>query len=55
MVLNVANTAICASQGLYPMSALYAGFLVLAVLGFREWRRSLREAGRGAEAADAAA
>ena len=29
------------SQGLYPTTALYAGFLVLAVLGFREWRASM--------------
>jgi nicotinamide mononucleotide transporter len=42
MVLNVSNVAICVSQGLYPMSGLYAFFLVLAVLGFREWRRSMR-------------
>jgi nicotinamide mononucleotide transporter len=42
IVLNVANVAICVSQRLYPMSALYAVFLVLAVLGFREWRSSMR-------------
>jgi len=46
MVLNVANVAICLSQGLYPMAGLYAFFLVLAVFGFREWGRSLR-AGAG--------
>jgi nicotinamide mononucleotide transporter len=45
IVLNVANVAICVSQGLYPMSALYVFFLVLAVLGFREWSRSMRQAG----------
>ncbi len=45
IVLNVANVAICISQGLYPMSALYAFFLVLAVVGFREWTRSMRGAG----------
>ncbi len=45
IVLNVSNVAICISQGLYPMSALYAFFLVLAVFGFREWSRSMREAG----------
>jgi len=44
IVLDVANVAICVSQRLYPMSALYAVFLVLAVLGFREWRRSMRQA-----------
>jgi nicotinamide mononucleotide transporter len=41
MVLNVANTAVCASQGLYPMASFYGVLLVLAVAGFREWRRSL--------------
>lgn len=41
MVLNVAHAAICLSQRLYPMAALYAVFLVLAVFGLREWRRSL--------------
>ena len=45
IVLNVANVAICVSQGLYPMSGLYAFFLVLAVLGFREWSRSMRRPG----------
>lgn len=44
--LNVANVAICVSQRLYPMSALYAVFLVLAALGYREWRASMR-AGEG--------
>jgi len=52
MVLNVSNVAICVSQRLYPMSALYAFFLVLAVFGFREWRRSL---GAGASVAPVAA
>ena len=42
IVLNVSNVAICVSQRLYPMAALYAFFLVLAVFGFREWRASMR-------------
>ncbi len=29
---------------LYPTAALYAVFLVLAVMGYREWRRSLAAA-----------
>jgi nicotinamide mononucleotide transporter len=53
MVLNVSNVAMCVSQGLYPMAALYAFFLVLAVFGFREWGRSLR-AGAGPAPAAAA-
>jgi len=53
MVLNVANVAICLSQRLYPMAALYAVFLVLAVFGLREWRASL--GGGKAAGAEAAA
>jgi nicotinamide mononucleotide transporter len=44
IVLNVSNVGICVSQRLYPMSALYGFFLVLAVLGYREWSRSMRQA-----------
>jgi nicotinamide mononucleotide transporter len=51
IVLNVSNVAICVSQGLYPMSALYLFFLVLAVFGFREWSRSMRQAGPAPAAA----
>jgi nicotinamide mononucleotide transporter len=51
IVLNVSNIAICLSQALYPMAALYAFFLVLAVFGFREWGRSMREAGVATAAA----
>ena len=31
-----------ASQGRYLMAGLYAAFLVLAALGYREWRASMR-------------
>ncbi len=31
-------------KGLYPTAGLYAAFLVLAVMGFTEWRRSMRGA-----------
>jgi nicotinamide mononucleotide transporter len=31
------------SQHLYPTAILYAVFLILAVFGFREWRRSIAE------------
>jgi nicotinamide mononucleotide transporter len=51
IVLNVSNIAICLSQALYPMAALYAFFLVLAVFGFREWSRSMRGAAASAAAA----
>lgn len=32
------------SQRLLPTAGLYAAFLVLAVLGYREWRLSMAEA-----------
>ena len=51
IVLNTANVTICVSQRLYPMSALYALFLVLAVLGYREWRAALHAAGKSASVA----
>ena len=40
MVVNVTNVGICLSQHLYAMALLYAAFLVLAVLGYKEWRTS---------------
>jgi nicotinamide mononucleotide transporter len=40
MVVNVTNVGICLSQHLYAMALLYAAFLVLAVLGYKEWRAS---------------
>lgn len=30
-------------KGLYPTAVLYAVFLALAVMGYRDWRRSMRE------------
>jgi nicotinamide mononucleotide transporter len=46
IVVNGASVVICLSQHLFAMAALYAVFLVLAVLGYKEWRASLaREAG----------
>lgn len=38
IVVDVAYVAVCLSQGLRPMAAVYAAFVALAVLGFREWR-----------------
>lgn len=34
------------ARGLYPTAALYAVFLVLAVIGYRDWRRSLARQAR---------
>ena len=36
------------ARQLYPTAALYAVFLGLAVLGYRDWRRSLRRQAAGA-------
>lgn len=38
---DVVMTGLCAWQGLYFSSFQYAVFTVIAVLGFREWRRKL--------------
>lgn len=40
--VDVVYVGMYISQGLYLTTALFAAFLVLAVLGFVEWRRSLR-------------
>ena len=40
--VNAVYVGLYASQGLYWTAALYAAFLVLAVLGLLAWRRSLR-------------
>jgi nicotinamide mononucleotide transporter len=40
--VDVAYVAMYASQRLYATAGLYATFLVLATLGYREWRASLR-------------
>jgi nicotinamide mononucleotide transporter len=41
MAVDVAYVAMYVSQRLYMTAGLYAAFLVLAVVGFREWRASL--------------
>jgi nicotinamide mononucleotide transporter len=40
--VDVVYVAMYFSQGLYPTAGLYAAFLVLATLGYREWRASMR-------------
>jgi nicotinamide mononucleotide transporter len=49
IAVDVVYVALYLSQALYPTAALYAFFLVMAALGFREWRAALRrvEAGAG--------
>jgi nicotinamide mononucleotide transporter len=49
IVVDVAYVAVCVSQHLYAMAALYAVFLVLAVLGYKEWRASYARRGAGVE------
>jgi nicotinamide mononucleotide transporter len=39
--VDAAYVAMYVSQRLFATAGLYAAFLVLAVLGFREWRRSM--------------
>lgn len=41
IAVDAVYVAMYVSQRLLPTAALYAAFLVLAVLGYREWRRSL--------------
>jgi nicotinamide mononucleotide transporter len=48
--VDAVYVAMYVSQRLYPTAGLYAAFLVLATLGYREWRSSMR-AHRGAGAA----
>jgi nicotinamide mononucleotide transporter len=40
--VDVVYVAMYTSQGLYPTAGLYAAFLVLAALGYREWGASMR-------------
>jgi nicotinamide mononucleotide transporter len=41
IALDVVYVPMFISQGLYATALLYAAFLVLALMGFVEWRRSL--------------
>ncbi len=41
---------LCWRQGLYPSALLYGAFLVLVVVGWRQWRRDLDGAGAVAAA-----
>jgi nicotinamide mononucleotide transporter len=41
IVVDVVYVGMYVYKSLYPMAGLYAVFLVLAVLGLREWRQSL--------------
>jgi nicotinamide mononucleotide transporter PnuC len=43
---NIVSIPIYASQGLYLTSGQYSVFLVLAILGWKEWKRKLRQANK---------
>jgi nicotinamide mononucleotide transporter len=42
IVVDVVYVGMYVSQQLYPTAALYGVFLVMAALGYREWRASMR-------------
>jgi nicotinamide mononucleotide transporter len=44
IAVDVVYTGMMVSQRLHMMAALYAGYVVLAVLGYLRWRRSRAEA-----------
>jgi nicotinamide mononucleotide transporter len=46
MAVDVVYAGMLISQRLHMMAALYVGYLVLAVLGYLKWRRSLAVVGR---------
>jgi len=45
IAVDVAYVAMYVSQRLFPTAGLYAAFLVLAIVGYREWRASMGAAG----------
>jgi nicotinamide mononucleotide transporter len=48
IVVDVVYVGMYVYKSLYPMAGLYAVFLVLAVLGLREWKQSLTTSPRSA-------
>lgn len=42
IAIDVASVALYINRELYPTAALYVGFLVLSVLGLREWMKAQR-------------
>jgi len=45
IVVDTVYVGMYVHQELYPTAGLYAAYLVLAVMGLREWRRTLAERG----------
>jgi nicotinamide mononucleotide transporter len=44
IAVDVVYLVVYSSQGLYFSTGLYAAFLVMATLGYRQWRASMRKA-----------
>jgi nicotinamide mononucleotide transporter len=47
IAVDIAYVPMFISRGLYPTAVLYAVFLVLAFMGYRDWRRSLHHGRNG--------
>ncbi len=47
IVVDVIYVGMYLIKGLVPTACLYAAFVLLAILGLREWTRALRAAGHG--------
>ena len=52
IVIDAAYVLICVSQRLIPMAVLYAVFLVMAVVGYKEWRASAAREGAALQQQD---
>lgn len=42
IAIDVASVALYINRGLYPTAGLYVGFLVLSIMGLREWMKAGR-------------
>jgi nicotinamide mononucleotide transporter len=43
IVIDVASIGLYINRGLYPTAGLYGGFLVLSLLGLKEWAQAARD------------
>ena len=53
LAIDALIVVLCWQQRLYPTALLYALYLVLVVIGWREWRRSMARAADGVAGARA--
>ncbi|MFM7322556.1 MAG: nicotinamide riboside transporter PnuC [Armatimonadota bacterium] len=51
ILVDIVATGVYAAKGLHPTTELYVGFTVLAVVGWRDWRREWRNASPGPQSA----